>query len=373
MPRRNGSNQIGYAIVGIGHIVQSQALPGFANVRNARPVALVSGDRRKLRRVGKQYDIPDLYSYDDFEECLASDDVDAVYIALPNDMHEEYVIRAARAGVHVLCEKPMALDARSCKRMIDACEKAGVKLMIAYRLHFEPANLRAVELVKRGRIGKPRYFNSSFSFQVQPDNIRVDSERGGGPVWDIGIYCLNAARYLFEAEPTEVFAMGTRRDDPRFSEVDETVSVVMRFPDERTASFTCSFGSAPASTFRVSGTKGEIVLENAYEYVGERKLYLTTRGKTKEENFAEVDQFGPEFIYFAECIRRNVEPEPNGWEGLADVRVINAIHRSIRTGRPVKLPLMEQLEQRHGPTQGQKFKLPSVSEKKLVNVQEPTQ
>lgn len=373
MPVRNGSDQIGYAIVGLGHIVQSQVLPAFANVRNARPVALVSGNRRKLNRLGEQYDVSALYSYDKFEECLASEEVDAVYIGLPNDMHEEFVIRAARAGVHVLCEKPLALDERSCRRMISACDRAGVKLMTAYRLHFEPANLRALELVRRRRIGNPRYFNASFSTQVRKGNIRLSSDRGGGPTWDIGIYCINAARALFGAEPIEVFASAARGPDPRFEEVDETVSVVMRFPEERVAAFTCSFGAEPTAIYRISGTTGDILVENAFEFVGERKLTLTKKGEVvEEEKFPEVDQFAPELIYFAECLLQGADPEPDGWEGLADVRIISAIHRSINSGRVAKLRPLKDLEERRGPSPRHRYELPSTTETNLVGVQPPS-
>lgn len=371
--RSNGSNKIGFALVGLGHIMQSQVLPAFENAPNARIAALVSGHERKRNRLGALYGVPSRYSYEKFAECLASDEVDAVYIGLPNDMHERYVLAAAKAGVHVLCEKPLSLSERSCRKMIEACDEAGVLLMSAYRLHFEPANLRAMELIRRRRIGNPRFFNSSFGFQVKKDNIRVSAERGGGPVWDIGVYCINAARYLFRSEPYEVFATGVRGSDPRFSEVDETVSVIMRFPEDRTASFTCSFGTAHTANYRVLGTTGEIVLENAYEFFGERRLLLNKKGETSEEHFPEVDQFGPELIYFAECVSQGVRPEPDGWEGLADVRIVNAIHKSIKTGRVVKLEPVPELERRRGPSTRQMYRLPVTEEKGMVGVSAPSQ
>jgi predicted dehydrogenase len=139
-------------------------------------------------------------------------EVDAVYIAEPNDRHAEFPVRCAREGVHVLCEKPLAISEEECRRMIDACRDAGVKLMTAYRLHFEPSNLEVVRLIEEGRIGEPRVFTSTFAYQVKPGNIRTSAERGGGAIWDLGIYCINAARYLFRADPTELFAM--RADRP---------------------------------------------------------------------------------------------------------------------------------------------------------------
>ena len=157
--------KIRYAVVGLGHIAQVAVLPAFAHAsRNSQLVAVVSGDRTKRREIAKQYRLEHAYDYDAFDECLRV--LDAVYIALPNSMHAEYTVRAARAGVHVLCEKPMAVTAGECRQMITACRKADVKLMIAYRLHFEALNLGAIELARRGDLGDLKYFNSSFSMTV---------------------------------------------------------------------------------------------------------------------------------------------------------------------------------------------------------------
>ena len=189
-PRR-GRTRIRYAVVGLGHIVQVAVLPAFAHARrNCELVALVSDDATKLAKLGRKYKIPAArqYSYERFDECLASGEIDAVYIGLPNHLHHAFTLRAAAVGVHVLCEKPMALDERECIEMIEACRAGGVRLMIAYRLHFEAANLRAVELLASGELGQPRYFNSSFSMNVtDDDNIRLSGKKGGGPLYDIGI------------------------------------------------------------------------------------------------------------------------------------------------------------------------------------------
>src|SRR5688572_4807611 len=173
-----------YAVVGLGHIAQVAVLPAFAHAgKNSRLVALVSDDPVKRREVARKYKTEKTYSYAEYEECLKR--VDAVYIALPNSMHEEYTIRAAKAGVHVLCEKPMAVTVSECRQMIRACRKNRVKLMIAYRLHFEEINLKAVELVRKGRIGEPKFFNSSFSLTVRSGNIRTRAGFGGGTLYDI--------------------------------------------------------------------------------------------------------------------------------------------------------------------------------------------
>ena len=206
---------------------------------------------------------------------------DAVYIALPNHLHREYAVRAARAGIHVLCEKPLAVTEADCEAMIRAADEGGVKLMTAYRLHFDEANLRAVEVVQSGRIGEPKLFNSTFTMQVRDGDIRLNPRsEGGGVLYDIGIYCINAARYLFEAEPESVFAFTAAGTDPRFEAVEESVSAVLRFPGDRIATFAASFGAADVSTYRVVGTRGDVLMDPAYEYAGEITQTVTVGGST---------------------------------------------------------------------------------------------
>src|SRR5687767_14345346 len=177
MPTRR--KPIRYAVVGLGHIAQVAVLPAFAHAkRNSRLVALVSDDRIKRQELSRRYRVEATFSYDDYDACL--EQVDAVYIALPNSLHAEYTIRAARAGVHVLCEKPMAVTTQECRQMVAACRRHRVRLMIAYRLHFEEINLRVVDLVRKGRIGQPKFFNSSFSMTVKPGDIRTKKDMGGG-------------------------------------------------------------------------------------------------------------------------------------------------------------------------------------------------
>src|SRR6185436_16006679 len=180
----------------------------------------------------RQYGVEFGFSYDDFERGLEEADIDAVYVALPNDMHEEYTVRAARAGLNVLCEKPLAVTQKECRRMIAECRRHRVKLMTAYRLHFDPAKLEAVELATSGRLGVARIFNSLFSFQVHEGNIRLKREKGGGTLYDIGIYCINAARYLFQAEPIEVFATTAKGRDKRFRQIEASTSAILRFPED---------------------------------------------------------------------------------------------------------------------------------------------
>lgn len=308
---------IRYAVVGLGHIAQHAVLPAFKNAKkNSKLAALVSDDPEKLKQLGKKYKLDALYSYEQYDELLKSGTIDAVYICLPNHMHREYTVRAAQAGIHVLCEKPMATSTDECEAMIRAADEHDVRLMIAYRLHFEAANLTAIETAHSGKLGDLRIFNSVFAMQVEEDNIRTQKEKGGGPLFDLGVYCINAARYIFKDEPIEVRGILTKNpDDPRFKEIEESASAVLRFPGDRVATFTCSFGAAATGAYEVVGTKGVLCLDPAYEYEEDLTLEITINDKTKEKTFKQRDQFGPELVYFSQCVLDGVEPEPNGDEG----------------------------------------------------------
>lgn len=362
---RGRPGRVRYAVVGLGHIAQVAVLPAFAHARrNSTLAALVSDDPRKLKTLSRKYGGVDTFSYDEYEECLEK--VDAVYIALPNSMHAEYTIRAARAGVHVLCEKPMAVTVEQCEQMIDACRAARVKLMIAYRLHFEEINLKAVEFVRRGRIGEPKFFNSSFSMRVRPGNIRTRPELGGGTLYDIGVYCINAARYLFRSEPTEVIALSVNSGDRRVADIDESTGALLRFDGERVAAFVTSFNAADVASYRIVGTKGQLHVDPAYEYAEGLAYELTVGKKTTRGRIGRRDQFAPELLYFADCILDGREPEPSGWEGLQDVRIVEALHESAREGRAVLLPPFERSAR---PTRRQEIVRRAVSKPELVHAE----
>ena len=335
MPEPQAERPIRYAVVGAGWIAQSAVLPAFHHARRSRLVAIVSSDWTKRRELAERYGIERTYSYEDYDACLRSGEVDAVYIALPNSMHREYTERAARAGVHVLCEKPMAVTEEDCRAMIDATDAAGVKLMIAYRLHFEAANLGAIDTIESGVLGEPRYFESTISQQTV-EGIRLDPKLGGGALFDAGVYCVNAARYLLRDEPIEVFGMEAR-DDERFQGVDETTSAMLRFSRGAIAQITCSLGAAHTSAFRIVGTKGDLLADPAYAFDTERRLVLTADGASSTRVFPPEDQFAPQLDYFGRCIDEDREPEPSGEEGLADVRIMEAIKQSVAKGGPVRV------------------------------------
>ena len=231
------NKKIRYAVVGLGHISQTAVLPAFMHAENSELAALVTGNPEKDRELSERYGVK-AYTYDDLESALDKEKVDAVYIATPNILHREHTQRAAQAGVHVLCEKPMATTQEDCEVIMRATKRNNVKLMIAYRLHFNDANLHAVRTAQSGELGELRFFGSLFGLRVKEGNIRTRKDLGGGTLFDIGIYCINAARYLFRDEPIEVIGLTANNGEKRFAEIEEMTGAIMRFPHERLAMFT---------------------------------------------------------------------------------------------------------------------------------------
>lgn len=360
-------NKVRYAVVGLGSIAQAAVLPAFENAENCELAALVTGDPVKSQELGDRYNVR-VYSYEQYDECL--NDVDAVYIALPNHLHCQYTVGAARRGVHVLCEKPMAPTEEDCEHMIEAAEQNNVKLMVAYRLHFEEGNLEAIRIAQSGELGELRIFSSVFTQQVAEGNVRVAPEPGRGTVFDMGVYCINAARYLFREEPVELMAFTANNGEERFRDSEEMTSAIMKFPQERLAQFTVGFGAAPVDMFSLVGTKGSLRLQPAYDYTSEIKHYLTAGGETKERTFPKRDQFGPELLYFADCILKNKDPEPSGEEGYIDVRIVNAIYKSAKLRTAAHVPRYERTRR---PEPAQKIERPPVEPpEELVHAEMPS-
>ena len=358
-----------YAVVGLGHIAQVAVLPAFAHARrNSTLVAIVSGDRTKRRKMARRYQVQHAFTYDEYDECLPL--VDAVYIALPNSMHAEYAIRAARAGVHVLCEKPMAVTVEECRQMIAAARKAHVKLMVAYRLHFEAVNLAAIDLARQGALGDLKFFNSSFSMRVRRGDIRTKRAYGGGTLYDIGVYCINAARNLFRAEPTEVSAISINSGVATLAEIDETTAATLRFGTDRVATFITSFNAADVGAYRIVGTKGSLHADPAFEYAEGLEYTLTVDGKSTRKTIGKRDQFAPELLYFSDCIIQDRSPEPSGEEGLQDVRIVQALYESSRIGRPVTIRPFKKSQR---PTGRQRITRPGIRKPSLITVQSANQ
>ena len=369
-PKR--SRRVRYGVVGAGNIAQEAVLPGFRGAaRNSELVALVSSDPKKRQLLGKRYRLEQVGDYDAFEQVLADSGANAVYIATPNTKHRAFTERAAAAGVHVLCEKPMASSSVDCLAMMEATATAGVKLMIAYRLHFEEANLEALKLVRTGRLGRPLLFEGMLTQQVRAGDIRTRGDTGGGTLLDAGIYPINAARTLFGEEPIEVVGRAVRAPDERFQGgVDATAMALLRFPGDGMASIASSQAASPVSYFRIIGEKGSLEVDPAFGYATERRHRLTIKSKTREQTFPKVDQFGAEILYFSRCILEDRDPEPGGREGLADVRVIEAILESAAKGRPVHLEPVEKLD---GPRPEQRIVVPPVRRQETIHAPSPKQ
>lgn len=358
--------KVRYAVVGAGNIAQVAVLPAFAHAKeNSELVALISGDAEKRQELGERYSIEYLGDYGDLEAVLEAARADAVYICTPNTEHTEFVVRAAERGLHILCEKPLATSVADCERMREACERNGVHLMVAYRLHFEAANLRAIEIARSGKLGTPRLFSSFFSHVVRPGDIRREAEVGGGASYDLGVYCINAARHLFAAEPIEVVAQAVEKEG-----VDDTTTVLLRFPENRLAHFCVSNSVAGVSSYRIAGDQGDLRLEPSYEYSEGNTHYLTLDGKTTKNSFAKSDQFAPEIIYFSKCILEGRIPEPSVEEGICDIRVVEAILKSAESGKPVSLPPYQRSER---PSPDQRIKKPAISKPKTVNAPGPSE
>ncbi|TBY42358.1 Gfo/Idh/MocA family oxidoreductase [Rhizobium leguminosarum bv. viciae] len=329
------SQHVRYAVVGAGWVSQEAFLPAVSQTRNSQVSAIVSGNRKGAEQLAQFFGVEHVCGYGDFDTLLASDVVDAVYIAVPNPMHADFAIRAANAGKHVMVEKPIATSVAEATAMIDAASRRHVLLMTSYRLHNEPATLAALDALRSGKIGDPFAFTAQFSFQTQLGNHRLSRGLWGGPLQDIGIYCINAARHIFEAEPVEAFAMAARPDnDDRFKEIDASVAVTLRFPEHQLAQFYCSFGAYDVDSYHVIGTDGELIMEDGFRFDTPSKLVIKTKRNIDNLYYEICDQFAGQIQYFSECILGGASLEPDGEEGLADVRILVAIEESLKTGLP---------------------------------------
>jgi predicted dehydrogenase len=366
-----GSNRkIRYGIVALGDIAQEAMLPGIGHTGNSQVTALVTSDPVKAREVGRQYDIANTYSYDQFAELLSSGTVDAIYLATPNWRHAEFILPALEAGIHVLAEKPLEINTAKCKQILEAQKRSKAKLMVAYRLHFEPATLALIDKIRSGELGTVHFFTSVFAQMVDPNNHRARSGDWAGPILDMGPYPVNAARYVFEDEPTEVVsAVGTRHAGSGLGDFDDTVAVTLRFPRDRIAQFVVSYYGNKIDSYTVVGTKGNVVMSPGFMY-GESLVQKTTIGQKKEEkSFKNTDHFGGEMKYFSDCILNGLDPEPDAEEGYADVRVLEGILKALKTGQPQTLEPFTRATRID--TSRQEEKLRAQSSPELVHASSP--
>jgi predicted dehydrogenase len=329
--------KIGCCIIGLGRIADHH-MRGIAQSSTATITGLVSGHRDKAETIAAKYNVPktSIYSYEDLEHIRDNKAIDAVIVCLPNSMHAEYTSRSAKTGKHVLCEKPMAISVAESEQMISACKAANVKLMIAYRLHYEPLTLKTIKMIRDGAIGKIESIDSANGFNIGPNEWRsTHALGGGGPLMDVGIYSLNASRYLTGEEPTAFTAVASTPDnDGRFQGVEENLAWTMKFPSGVVASCITTYGASMPGYYKVFGSKGWLEVDE-FGYEG---LHLTANYKSDrnspptkiDERNPERDpkQFTRQIDHFSSCILENRTPETPGEEGLKDMQHIQSIYKA---------------------------------------------
>jgi len=364
--------KIRYGVVAVGDISQIAWMPGVYHTGNSEITALCTSDPKKAEEVGKQYNIPsdNLYNYEQFNSLLQSGKVDALYIATPNWRHLEFTIPALQAGIHVLLEKPIEIDTPTSQKIVDAAKSSKAKLMLAYRLHFEPTTIACIEKVRSGDLGEVYMFTSTFTQPLHPENHRAKHGRETGPVLDMGVYPINAARNLFGTEPIEVYAKGTKHKESGFTgDFEDTVSVIMTFPDNKMAQFVVSYFGNSTDEYTIVGTKGSIRVTPGFLFTEQMAFDpISILQDKKTVKFKQVDHFGGQTKYFSDCILNNKEVEPDGEEGICDVRICDAISRSLDTNAPVKL---EPYKRAHRIEKTQEQTLNPVTPKKEVNARQP--
>ena len=351
------SQRVGFAVVGLGNLTMSELLPAFGECKKSRLVALVSGSPEKAAETARLYGLSakNVYSYKNFDQLRDNPEVQAVYIVLPNGLHAEYTVRAAQAGKHVLCEKPMANSVAEAEQMIAACKQADRKLMIAYRIQYEPHNRLVRQYVRAKQYGPTRFIESA---NVQQQGAAAQWRHqlalaGGGALPDVGLYCLNTTRFLLGEEPIAVSAMMySTPGDPRFKEVEESMLFHLRFPSGALSTNSTSYGVHESRRYRAHATTGWFAMDPAYSYRGLRMSLSHAQGKAEQHeelNLAPKNQFATELDHFADCILRSRTPFTPGEEGLQDQRIMAAIYESARSGRTVNLKAPTKLDAFRGP------------------------
>ncbi len=332
----NQKKKLGVALVGLGNLSTNQIAPGLLKADFCEPAAIVTGTPSKAKDLGAKYGISQdhIYSYENFDKIASDDKVDLVYIVLPNSMHHEFTLRAAKAGKHVLCEKPMANSSKDCREMIAACQAAGRKLAIGYRCQYEPHHVRMMELVHAPEFGPISRIDAGFAFKIgDPNQWRLKhSLAGGGALMDIGVYALQACRYLTREEPILITAQETKTDPVKFAEVDESITWRMDFPSGTFAYCSTSYTLNGINRVEAFGQKSSVKLDPAFSYRG-IKLHVNGAPQQLEE----IDQFAREMDEFAKCILEDKPSKVSGEEGLKDMLAVEAIYRSIREGKSVSV------------------------------------
>ena len=326
--------KFGIVLVGLGNYATHQLAPALQETSNCYLSGIVTGTPEKAERWKRQYNIPDqnIYNYENFDKIADNKSIDVVYVVLPNSMHHEFVLRSAKAGKHVICEKPMAVSVKECEEMIAACKNAGVRLFIGYRLHSDPFHKAAMKF-RTEDVGAIKMVESEFGFKIgDPTQWRLKKAlAGGGALVDLGIYAIQAARYSIGEEPVAVTAQEYKTNPVKFKEVDETITWQMEFPSGAASSSISSYAS-PFNRLYISAERGWFKLNPAYSY-----SYLKGSTNKGELNLPNINQQAAQMDDFSKCIIDGTESNADGYEGLKDIKVIEAIYKSIETGTRVKV------------------------------------
>jgi len=326
----NKSKKLGIALVGLGLYSEGQLAPALQETADCYLAGLVSGAEKKIEKWKEKYSIADknIYSYTNFDSIKDNRDIDIVYVVLPNSMHAEYVVKAARAGKHVICEKPMAITVEECDQMIEACRNAGVMLSIGYRLHFDPYNMEMMRLAQQKTYGSVKRITAAHGLS-SAQGWRLDKElAGGGPLMDVGIYCVNAGRYLTGLEPIAVEAFeGPKNDKRKFKTVEESMTWKMEYNNGTIAECSCSY-SEYQNHLHVDAETGWFEIAPAFSYGG-------LKGKTSDGkiDLPNINQQAAQMDDFALAIKTNRPTSVPGEMGKQDVRIMRAIYKSMETGQ----------------------------------------
>lgn len=313
------TGKVGWGILGCARITRRGLIPGIRQSSLGSLVALASRDADKVTAWGKEFDVPRCYA--GYDELLADPEIDVVYIPLPNELHLPWTVRAAQSGKHVLCDKPLARNAAEAREMVAACQQAGVRLMEGFMWRHHPRSRRLVELVRTGAIGTVRLVRASFSFDIDRSDWRMEPDRGGGALWDVGCYGVNAARLIAGAEPITV-AAAARRHETR---VDMTLAATLKFPDGILAQVDCSFELPYRCEVEIVGTSGRIVMPQAFLPDQRPHLLVEQAGRGERIEFAPANQYSEMVDSFSRSIETGKPLEPPAEDGLANMVLLDRV------------------------------------------------
>ena len=334
---QGSQRKLGFALCGLGGLSEHQIAPAFAKTQHCRLTGIVTDTPEKAKVWQAKYNIPNrsVYTYDTMSKMADNKDIDVVYIVTPNALHAEQTLAAAKAGKHVYVEKPMEVSVERCQQMIDACKAAKRKLGVAYRCQFDANHLECIRIARSKELGDLRFIEAGFNVSIgAPGQWRLKKAlSGGGALMDVGIYALQAARYLSGEEPVLVTAIEQKTDPVKFAEVDQSMLWQMKFPSGVLASCTTSYDTGVSGYFRVNAQRGWFELNPAFYYEGNRGK----RSDGKEIALPAGDLFALQMDDFARCILEDQPSKVSGEEGLRDVEIMMAIYEAARTGRAVSL------------------------------------